>query len=785
MRSDQPFAHWLKQQRKTLDLTQHDLARLVGCAVVTIQKIEEGQRRPSKQVAELLANHLGIAAEERTAFLGFARGNGRIAPTEAPVPNVEPETPTNLPEPLTPLIGRVREGAAILHALAQPDIRLVTLVGPPGVGKTRLSIHIAAQVSGHFADGVWFVDLSPFTDAALVLPAIASILAVTETGVMPLAERLRLALKEKQVLFILDNFEQVSDAATPVAALLQRCKGVKVLATSQTPLHLAGEHEYVLPPLSLPPPEVAPDLLLIPDQLLLYEALVLFVARVRQHQYDFTLTSANAAPITTICWRLDGLPLALELAAAALRRITLHQLSALLQEDAYWLHELHSSVRDLPPRQRTLYQAIAWSYRLLDTNLQTSFRQLGSFVGGFTDAAAQAVCGADPATLMHLTDHSLLVRLPGRWQMLEMIREFALAQMSSEERTATQQRHATYFVTQTVSQTASDLDALARDHANFRSALVWTISTQDAQAALTLCIKLCWFWETHGYLREGMTLARAALAMSNVVSNAAGDAVDPDLRIDALERVSTLAWLGHYFDIALPLAEEAATLARRNDRPGKLALTLNLLGRILIEQGDYAAAEVALQESTQLARQVAHLFNPGCPLTLLSEVALTRRDWETAQSYLVQAIPCLLRTPEGYYIGIHIAMAYTHLAEIALVDGNLNQARHALQQAFPKARLYIRRLRCLLVTLAGLLLHPLHTPTQEVTATELLGAVAGLGKRSGDPLSPLYQRLITQRSNQSQQVLAKRQWQTAWQVGYTWTQTQAIAAAERWLALDR
>jgi len=309
----------------------------------------------------------------------------------------------------------VSEGAAILHALAQPDIRLVTLVGPAGVGKTRLSIHIAAQVSGHFADGVWFVDLSPFTDAALVLPAIASILAVAETGVMPVAERLRLALKEKQVLFILDNFEQVSDAATPVAALLQRCKGVKVLATSRTPLHLAGEHEYVLPPLSLPPADLTTDFaldpLLLPDPLLRYEAVALFVARVRQHQHDFALTSVNAAPIITICWRLDGLPLALELAAAALRRITLHQLSALLQEDTYWLHELHSSVRDLPPRQRTLYQAIAWSYRLLDTNLQTSFRQLGSFVGGFTDAAAQAVCGADPATLMHLTDHSLLVHL--------------------------------------------------------------------------------------------------------------------------------------------------------------------------------------------------------------------------------------------------------------------------------------------------------------------------------------------------------------------------------------
>ena len=259
---------------------------------------------------------------------------------------------------------------------------------------------------------------------------------------------------------------------------------------------------------------------------------------------------------------------------------------------------------------------------------------------------------------------------------------------------------------------------------------------------------------------------------------------DVDLRIDALERVSTLAWQGHQLAVALQFAGEAATLARSHDRPGKLALTLNLLGRILIEQGDYAQAEVALQESTQLARQNTHLFNPGCPLTLLGEIALVREDWATAQRHLAQAIPFLAKESASLYVAVHVAMAYTNSAELALANGNANQARHELRLALPQARLYIRRLRCLLVTLAGLLLET--TQAQEGTAAaQLLGAVAGLGERSGDPLSPLYQTHIAQRSAYAQRLLPTSQWQAAWQVGRTWTAAQAVTVAEKWLVLDR
>ncbi len=762
----------------------------MGCTAATIRKIEADERKPSWQLAGLLATALGVPDEARALFLRVARQLqtvDHLAPAnQSPVHNnpaatlshaAYPRPVHNLPAPMTSLVDRVRDTANVIQVLTRTDVRLVTVLGSPGIGKTRLAIHAAKQVIEHFRDGVCFVDLAPLTDAALVLPTIAHSLAVAELGPTPLLDRLRTLLAEKELLLVLDNCEQVSAAAIEIAALLRGGKGLKVLATSRAPLWLGGEHEYALPPLSLPPR----DLLLDPsdadkwpERLMTYEAVELFVTRVRQHQYDFSVTPANAAQICTICLRLDGIPLALELAAAALHRMTLAHLATLFQDEANWLHELHSPARDLPPRQRTLTLAIAWSYSLLDVKTQTSFRQLGVFVGGFTAAAAQTVCGSDPATLARLTEHNLLARAPERWQLLEMIREFALAQMSSAERTATQQSHSTYFVAQAV----TNFDVVARDHANFRAALVWAIASQDAYAALTLCIKQCWFWETHGYLREGMTLARAALAIPA--------AVDPNLRIDVLQRVSTLAWQGHQFAIAMQFAEEAATLARRNDLPAKLASTLIVLGRIWIEQGDYSHAEIALQESIQLARQAPHLFNPGCPLTQLSEVALARGDWAAAQAHLAQAIPCLVSTHESLLVDVHVAMAHTHLAEVALAYGHPNQARHELRQALPQARLHIRRLRCLLVTLVGILLRPLPTTqTQDVTAAaSLLGTVAGLGERSGDPLSPLFQALLAQRAERVKQRLPQSEWQAAWQVGHTWTQAQAVAEAERWLALD-
>ena len=783
------FGDWLRQRRKTLDWSQAVLAQRAGCTAATIRKIEADERKPSWQLAELLATALEVPVDGRTAFVQAAR---QIRPvTQLPPANQAPiiaasfhasppKLSHNLPAPMTSLVDRVRDADNVIQLLRRADVRLLTLLGPPGIGKTRLSIYTAEQLAAHFRDGIWFIDLAPLNDASLVLSAIAYVLSVAEVGITPLLARLRTTLAEKELLLVLDNFEQVSAAAPEVATLLRGCKGLKVLATSRTPLLLAGEHEYAVPPLSLPPstlvsdstPDNLPEKL--PERLLSYEAVQLFVARVRQHQQAFAITATNAAQISTVCLRLDGIPLALELAAAALRRITLTQLAALFQQEASWLAELHSPARDLPPRQQTLNNAIAWSYRLLAADAQSAFRQLGIFVGGFTAGAGQAVCGADQSTLAHLTDHSLLARAPERWRMLETIREFALAQMSDEERIATQQRHTSYFVAQPI----TNPDTVTPDNANFRAALLAAIAAHDIHAALTLCIKLDDFWQTHGnYWREGITLTRRALTMP--------EKGDGRLRLDTLESVSTLAWQHHQLDTAWEFAEQALTLARSRGRPEELALVLNLLGRIYIEQGDYARAETVLAESAAFAGQVPHLFNPGCPFAQLGEVALARADWVAAQTHLAQAVT-YLASGQGLPWGAFIAIAHTILAEVALAFSNPNEARHELRQALPAARFSFRRMRCLLVTLAGLLLTTLHTTTTEnaQAAVALLGAEAGLGEQTDAPSLLLYQPLIAQRCERAQQLLTQPEWQRAWEIGHTWTLAQAVAAAGKWLGLS-
>ncbi len=776
------FGDWLRQQRKMRDWSQAVLAQQVGCTAATIRKIEAGERKPSAQLAALLATALGVPEAKRTTFLQVARQLRPVAQlpsppltpiTAAPLP-VGTSARYTLPAPLTALINRRHDTAHVVTLLTQADVRLLTLLGPPGIGKTRLAIHTAEQMTAHFRDGIYFVDLASLTDAALVLPTIAQELAIAEAGTTPLLERLQSALLAKQLLLVLDNCEQVSAAASDVGALLRGCKELKVLATSRTPLLLAGEHEYALPPLSLPPHDLPSAL--APAQLLDYEAVQLFVARVRQHQHDFLITAANAEAIIFLCRRLDGLPLALELAAAALRRLSLGQLVTLLHNEATWLHELSSPARDLPPRQRTLYGAIVWSYNLLAANLQTIFRQLGLFVGGFTTAAAQAVCGADQTILTHLADHNLLVRGPERWQMLAMMREFALAQLASSERDLLQQRHTAYFVAQADGKLTVTLAAIAADHDNFRMALAAAIAAQDAHAAFTLCINLVWFWEMHGHLREGVSLVRAALALPT----------ETPLRFDLLERMSTLAWQVHQFDVALEFAEQAVTLAHRHGDPVEQARTLNLLGRIWLEQGAYERAAALFVENVQLARPLLHLFNPGCPLAQLGEIALARGEWATAQAQLQEALTLLTRGEGNLYTGIFVAMAHTDLAELALIQHDAAQARHELQQVLPYARRYLRRLHCLLVTLAGLLLTPLPAPARSTpqAAATVLGAIAGLGERTGDTLSPFHQRLIAERTAYAQPLLPQHDWQVAWQHGHAWTPAQAVAAVERWLSSD-
>jgi predicted ATPase/transcriptional regulator with XRE-family HTH domain len=389
------FGDWLRRQRRALDLTRAELAARVGCSVSALRKFEADQLRPSRPLAESLAGALQIASENRAAFVRFARDTPGADMTRLPVSTVSPQRPaprstvrSTLPAPPTALIGREQECAVLGQLVRRSHTRLITLTGPGGVGKTRLGLQAAAQVRTAFADGAWFVALAPLQDPDLVVSTIAQVLGVKELGGAPLLDRLKEVLRDKHMLLVLDNFEHVAAAAPCITELLAAVPDLKVLVTSRAVLHLSGELEFLVPPLALPDPQHLSAI----ETLAQCDAVALFIARTQAANQAFELTPANAGAVAAICQRLDGLPLAIELAAARVKLFPVHALLARLDNR---LAFLTGGARDLATRQQTIRNTIDWSYQLLASHEQTLFARLGVFVGGFTVEAAEAVCNAD------------------------------------------------------------------------------------------------------------------------------------------------------------------------------------------------------------------------------------------------------------------------------------------------------------------------------------------------------------------------------------------------------
>jgi predicted ATPase/class 3 adenylate cyclase len=403
---------------------------------------------------------------------------------------------TNLPVQPTALIGREREIADVVVLLRRADVRLVTLTGPGGTGKTRLGLQVAAELLDAFADGVWFVNLEPINDPEQVAATIAQVLGVREVGGQPLLDTLKRYLYEKRMLLMLDNFEQVVDAGLLVAELLAATPDLNLLVTSRAVLRLSGEREYAVPPLALPDPKHVPQEL---DRLIQYEAVRLFIERAQAVKIDFVVTNTNAATVAEICYQLDGLPLAIELAAT---RSKLFTPEALLTRLTKRLQVLTGGARDLPMRQQTLRSTIDWSYQLLGPVEQMLFRRLAMFVSGCSLQAAQAVCNADNALeidvldgLVALVDQSLLKRVEGangdpRFVLLETIREYALERLEkSGEKDMLGHQHAAYFLT--IAERAelglhSEVEGewlrnLEVEYGNLHAALTWAFADTETQ----------------------------------------------------------------------------------------------------------------------------------------------------------------------------------------------------------------------------------------------------------------------------------------------------------------
>jgi predicted ATPase/class 3 adenylate cyclase len=505
-------------------------------------------------------------------------------PSDFPPLHTLAERRTNLLAQPTALIGREREIADVSTLLRRADVRLVTLTGSGGVGKTRLSLQVAAELLDEFADGVWLVNLAPISDLELVVTTIAQVLDVHEVGGQLLRDLLKHYLREKQMLLLLDNFEQVLDASLLVAELLATAPGLNILVTSRAVLHLSGEHEYVVPPLALPDRHQLPPL----EQLAHYDAVRLFIERARAVKADFAVTNANAPAVAEICSRLDGLPLAIELAAA---RSKLFPPGALLARLRKRLDLLTEGARDLPARQQTIRNTIDWSYQLLTVHEQRVFRHLGVFVGDFTLAAAEAVCrggigqAGDTArphvpmdyltvleALSGLVDQSLVQHgtsgttdgdVEGRFRLLELVREYAYELLvESGEALAVQRRHAAYYLalaeagTRQASGSTAQIQGFERlelERDNLGAALQWALDHREGALAVRFAAALAPLWLRRGDIVRGSRWLNAAL-----VVGAHDPTVDPSLHAEALFALTTLVSWGGAIEPAVLAACPAA-----------------------------------------------------------------------------------------------------------------------------------------------------------------------------------------------------------------------------------
>jgi predicted ATPase/transcriptional regulator with XRE-family HTH domain len=758
MDADLSFGRWLKRRRKALDLTQDQLARKVSCAVGTIRKLEADALQPSREIAARLAEQLAVPIEARADFIAFARGRAHVGEFLLPgppldqavwrplvsshgappgqLPGFDSALRYPLPVPLTPLIGRSRDVASVCAALQRADVRLLTLLGPPGVGKTRLSLQVASDLRAAFPTGVCFVALAPIRDPDLVPAIIARALDVHEAGDRPLVESLQAYLRDKQLLLVLDNIEQVVAAAPVITELLAGAPDLKVLSTSRIALHLSGEHEYAVPALELP------DLLHLPSVEALIEcpAVALFQARAQAVQPNFVVSGANAQAVAAICHRLDGLPLVIELAATRSKVFTPEALLARLDQR---LPLLSSGARDLPPRQQTLRSAIAWSYDLLSAAEQTLFERLGVFGGGCTFEAAEAICGSwelgvgswgdEAATptpisqlptpmldgLTSLIDQSLVQQAAvgvtpngysePRFIMLETIREYALERLAEHgEEQMLRRRYAMYYLTLAEqaeqglqgSDSRRWLDRLEAEHDNLRAVLVWSQRVAgDQELGLRLAAALWWFWWARGHGSEGRYWLEQALSAGEELKieteelrNDRSQFSTPNrpestrfsiFRAKALVAAGVLAAAMDVTAAREPLEVALAIYQELEDQPG-CAFPLVLLGWLSAFEGDPTVGQALIEEGLTLFRMrpTRDRWGFGRALFVAALVAMQRGDYGAARGLCEESLVVFRALGQPY----GISQALNYLGDLARLQGNYAEAAAYYAESLPLVR---------------------------------------------------------------------------------------------------
>jgi predicted ATPase/transcriptional regulator with XRE-family HTH domain len=747
------FGDLLRRHRDSAGLTQEELADRTGLTPQAISLLERGERRrPHRYTVQKLAEALGLEGGE---LAGFERAARCSADRRTPA---EPSR-RDLPTPSTPLLGREHETVTVANLLRREDVRVLTLTGPGGVGKTRLAVEVAERSRGTFADGVVFVGLAPLRDPALVPSAVAEALGIRDSAGQTLQETLERRLRGEQVLVLLDNFEHLLAAALVVADLVTACPGLTVLVTSRAPLRLTGEHQFPVQPLSVPDEAASPA---SADVSARSAAVELFCQRARAVVPGFELTAENTATVARICRRLDGLPLAIELAAA---RVKLFSPRALLGRLDRRLHLLGGGARDLPERQQTLRDAIAWSYDLLDADEQRLFWRLAVFAGSFTLEAAEAVCGpgahrAEEVDILEglaaLVDGSLLVSRAQtsagredegpRFMMLETIREYAAERLrSSGEAEEMHRAHALYYLALAESaqpevsarEPQEWLALLDEEHDNLRAALRWAIRDREADTAARLALALWRFWASRSRLSEGRRWLEAVVALGEGRYEGSEPTLPARRRAFLLLVTGILAAGQGDYDRAVALYEESLALYRTLGHRKGMSGPLRELGAVAYRKGDFERAAQLNEQALAITREFGSAFGEGLTLCYLADVMRAQGDLERARTLLEESLASLRRQVYPLRVANALARTLARLGSIACETGEYERAADYFKESLELVRRFdfaFDAVACLegLARVAAMQDRP-------ERAARLCGASFALREEMGTPLSPIVQ----------------------------------------------